>query len=147
MLKWKKVWLFTAVAIVGWTAVQSQQVYAKSYLTDEIGEGSIFRLDPHLHSLKAGSEIYFQDGHTTLMTELDPGKPFCKLKLNTAHGNRDFTVHFANAASPHWFFSDHSELECRRVETEEDLNLAVQGLVSIEKHRDSRTVNWEVSKN
>jgi hypothetical protein len=146
----KKLWAAAAVLLLCWVSIESEQVYAKSYLTDEIGEGSVFHLDPHLQSLKAGSDLYFQDGHTMVMTDLDPVKPYCVLKFNRkpaelADGN--FIVHFANAASPHWFFNDKSELECRRVETEEDLNAAVQGLVSIEKHRESRNISSELSKN
>ena len=142
----KKYWAAAVITLLFLSSMQSEQVYAKSYLTDEIGEGSIFRLDPHLHSLDSGSQIYFQEGHTVVMTDVDPVKPFCVLKLKSDQSRSGLTVHFANAASPHWFFSDHSELECRRVETEEDLQATVQGLVSIEKHRDSRTLSMELSK-
>jgi hypothetical protein len=138
----KKKWAAAVIVLLCLAFTESQQVYAKSYLTDEIGEGSVFRLDSHLHNLTDGSQLYFQDGHTVLMTEVDPIKPYCVLKIKKAA--TDFTVHYANAASPHWFFNDKAEFQCRRVETEEDLTAAVQGLVSIEKHRDSRV---EVSKN
>jgi hypothetical protein len=138
----KKKWAAAVIVLLSWASMESQQVYAKSYLTDEIGEGSVFHLDSHLQSLAGRSQFYFQDGHTVAVTEIDPVKPYCVLKIKKTAS--DFIVHYANAASPHWFFNDKSEFQCRRVETEEDLNAAVQGLVSIEKHQDSRV---EVSKN
>lgn len=147
----RKLWITAVVVVLGWASIQSEQVFAaKTYLTDEIGEGSVFHLDPHLYSLLAsGSEIYFQEGHTTALTEINPEKPYCVFKLNSKLSSRlkseqvasDFVVHFANAASPHWFFHDSSELECRHMDTSEEFHATVQDLVSVEKHRELRIFN------
>jgi len=139
----RKLWIAVVVVVLSWASIQSEQVFAaKTYLTDEIGEGSVFHLDPHLHSLLAsGSELYFQEGHTMALTELNPQKPYCILRLKSDQVANDFTVHFANAASPHWFFHDSSELECRHMDTAEEFHATVQGLVSVEKHRELRIFN------
>ena len=154
----RKLWIAVVVVVLSWASITSEQVFAaKTYLTDEIGEGSVFHLDPHLHSLLASvSEIYFQEGHTMALTEINPEKPFCLFKLKSRakseQASNDFTVHFANAASPHWFFRDSSELECRHMDTVEEFHSTVEGLVSVQEHRELRVFKpiadgGEASKN
>jgi hypothetical protein len=155
----RKLWIAVVVVVLSWASIESDQVFAsKTYLTDEIGEGSVFHLDSHLHSqLLSGSEIYLQDGHSVAAKAVDPEKPFCSFKLKSKSISQlksglvssTFTVQFANAASPHWFFRDLSELECRHIDTAEEFGVTVQGLVSVEKHRELRTFSpiAEVSKN